>query len=177
MSEDLKHSIEYINNKIHNKHGFSVPSNYFKELEAEISNTFSEINIPEQNNFDTPTDYFSSLEDQILTKVKKESTTTIKVISLKGRLKKYIPKVAAAAIFLFTSIYFILTRFDDSNISAEEVQAWFDNDYDTTSTYELAMLLDNNDLIGEEISLNLNNDDLDEYFNTIDNSSLIDELQ
>ncbi len=180
MNEELKHSVEYLNSKIHYKHGFSVPANYFKELETEISNTISEINLPKENNFDIPTDYFTLLEDTILDKINTEEHSTPKIISLKSKLTKNFLKIAAAIVIVFTTTYFIVTKTEDYNISTDEVVAWLENDYNTTTTYELAMLFDNEDFIAEEeIPLPINNDsdNIDAYFNTMDTSFFIEELQ
>lgn len=179
MDKDLKNSIEYLNEKINQTHGFSVPDDYLNNLDDEIFNKISESALPKQYDFNIPDDYFNSLEETIISKINDSNKKEIRVVSLTNRLKKYFPTIVAASIFLCFGLYMFLinTNSLEETITADDIETWFENDFNNTSTYELAELMDKDDFTDEELSLTVNNNELDEYFNTIDNTSLIEELQ
>ncbi len=205
MENNLKNSIEFLNYKVGKHHGFSVPEDYFNELESEIVSKKATANLPDFNGFSTPQNYFNeleddlleripeislpnktniggvpegyfdSLEDSILNKIKneQESDKEIKVISLSKRIRKYIPVAAAASILLFIATYFIIP-IESGEVTIAELDDWFENGYGDTNSYELAMLFTTDDFSEDNLSDNVNDDTIEEYFNTIDTSTLID---
>lgn len=244
MGKDLKHSINYINSKVGKQTGFSMPQNYFNDLEGEVLNKLNEENLPKENGFhtpesyfdnvehsifnklseenlpkengfntpenyfdeleesllsnitkmelpkkaefDVPKDYFSSLENTILSKLEvekdasKETVKEVKVISLSQRIRKYIPAATAASVILFITSYFFTSKIVINNeLSDSEIVAWLDDGYGETSSYELATLLTDDEFSEDELPIQLEDDEIDAYLNTIDNASLIieDEIQ
>lgn len=164
--------------KLPNTNGFSIPANYFENLENEILSKVSEKSIPKQEKpNDIPDGYFDSLEDAIFEKLKKEEEPVkeVKVISFYERIQKVIPVAAAASVILFIATYFF-NGTTSSNIEFEETEivSWFENGYGEANSYELAMLFTNEELAEEEFTVNVSDDNIEEYFNTIDTSTLIE---
>lgn len=160
--------------------GFSMPTNYFNELENDLIERISEISLPKKTNVGgVPEGYFDSLEDSILGKIKEEqieeSKREVKVISLSQRIRKYIPVAAAASVLLFIATYFFIPSTEPGEVTIAELDDWFENGYGETNSYELAMLFTSDDFSEEEdLSVNVSDDTIEEYFNTIDTSTLIE---
>ncbi|CAL2094424.1 hypothetical protein [Tenacibaculum sp. 190524A05c] len=160
--------------------GFSMPTNYFNELENDLIERISEISLPKKTNIGgVPEGYFDSLEDSILGKIKEEqieeSKQEVKVISLSQRIRKYIPVAAAASVLLFIATYFFIPSTEPGEVTIAELDEWFENGYGETNSYELAMLFTSDDFSEEEdLSVNVSDDTIEEYFNTIDTSTLIE---
>lgn len=208
MENKLKNSIEFLNYKVGKQHGFTVPENYFNELESDViskktTETFpdtngfsipknyfnalenelieriSEISLPKKVNVGgVPEGYFESLEDSILGKIKEEeieeAKKEVKVISLSQRIRKYIPVAAAASVLLFVATYFFIPTTEVGEVTIAELDDWFESGYGETNSYELAMLFTTDDFSEEDLSVNVSDDTLEEYFNTIDTSTLIE---
>ena len=173
MSKTLKHSIDYIRNKTQNEHGFSVPENYFDVVEDALFLKIIEQQLPKEDGFRVSEGYFDTVETTLFSNIefpKKES----KVISIRKRMLRYIPTTVAASVLLFFGLnYFSLTTtpsFDDIRFS--DVENWFDEgnlDLNTTNTFFVDSDFTENNLIENE---SLSDEDLLEYLNTIDNSTL-----
>ncbi|TCP22599.1 hypothetical protein EV195_11127 [Tenacibaculum skagerrakense] len=206
MENNLKNSIEFLNYKVGKQHGFTIPENYFNELENEILNNqiassfpdknglktpenyfeklendlierIPEITLPKKTDLGVPQGYFDSLEDSIFDKIKLENTDSkeVKVISLYQKIKKFIPATAAASVILFVSIYFFkTTKETESQIKEAEIVTWFQNGYGEANAYELATLLSNEDLNYDEFTVNVSTDNIEDYLNTVDTSTLIE---
>ena len=76
MSKEIKNSVEYILKKNGKKTGFSVPSDYFNNLEETIAIKLLEKNFSKEHNFEVPATYFNNLEDTILASVSPEKKET-----------------------------------------------------------------------------------------------------
>ncbi|AUC14523.1 hypothetical protein BTO06_04905 [Tenacibaculum sp. SZ-18] len=207
MENEVKNSIQFLNKYVGKEHGFSVPKNYFNNVETDLENKFLEESLPNSNGFsipanyfnnleteilgkvseltipkeeklnDIPDGYFDSLEDAIFEKLKKaeEPNKEVKVISFYQRVQKIIPVAAAAVIILFIGTYFFNgTTASEIEFEETDIVSWFENGYGEANSYELAILFTQEELEEEEFTVNLSNDNIEEYFNTIDTSNLIE---
>lgn len=162
-------------------HGFSVPENYFDSVENAVFAKISESSFPKETGFSVPNNYFETVDKALyksLNIVHKEP----KVISLRTRMLKYIPTAAAASILLFVGLNYMTLSDSISfeSISSDEVENWINNNYlnqnpnnfrdqfvDADFT-ENALLDDN---------LTITDQDIMDYFNTIDNKALLTEIE
>lgn len=178
MNNELENSINNISQETGRKSGFSVPKDYFNGIEDDFLMKLSEQQLPTEKAFNIPKDYFSNLEDEILTKV---SLNKPKVISFRNRISKFIPLAAAASVVLFMGFYFLNNQnstitFDD--ISSTDLENWYDNSLGYSNNSELALVYEISDFDEDELSeVILNDDVLEDYFNSIDNSILLNEIQ
>tara|TARA_R110002124_G_scaffold88041_1_gene226241 strand:- start:9157 stop:9699 length:543 start_codon:yes stop_codon:yes gene_type:complete len=174
-----KYSLKYIKSTTQNKSGFSVPENYFVSIGETVFSKISEQSFSKENAFTAPKDYFNNFEDRLLTKLdfpKKE----VKVISLKSRLLQIIPTAAAASVLLFIGLnyfsFFNTTSFD--SISADEIEDWLNEGYinhaASTVNFVDADFKDSNAL---EEDTSIKDEDILEYLNTIDNATLLTEIE
>ena len=177
MENELQNSINYINNKTSGKSGFSIPSNYFENLEDSFTIKLKEESFTKTKGFETPNSYFDNLEDAILTKVlstKKE----VNVISLKERIFKMIPLAAAASIVLFIGLNaFVFDKtavnpFD--TLADSDVENWISNHINLIHDTDIALTYTDIDFDESEMIPNsISNDELENYLSNQDNLSLI----
>ena len=179
MDTKNKNSLDYIKSITQNKNGFSTPENYFDSVEDTVFSKIKEQSFSKENAFTAPKDYFEHFEDSLFEKInfpKKE----VKVISLRSRLLKIIPAAAAASVLLFIGLNYF--SFSDTasfeSISSEELENWLDESYinnaSSTVNFVDADFKDSNVL--EEDS-SIEGEDIFEYLNTIDSSTLLTEIE
>jgi hypothetical protein len=178
MKENLKNSIDFLNKKIGIKSSFSVPKNYFFEVEASIFSEISTSSFSEDTGFTTPNDYFNNLEDCILNSISAPQRAS-KVIHFRSKILKAIPFVAAASIALF--ITFNSFFFEDSNtfsidsLSQNDIENWLDSK--TFSNIEIANVIGDDFLKWNDFSFTeLKNENLEDYLTTIDTQELLNEI-
>lgn len=180
MDNTTQHSEDYIRSKVGNNSGFSVPTNYFDGIEESVLAHVSIEKVTKEPSFEVPTDYFSKLEDEIMSKVSSPAKETI-VISLRERFLKFVPVAAAACVLLFVGLNYFNTNTSNltiDDVSVAEIENWYDNDYGTTNNTELTMVLETSDFTDDDISsINIDEKQLEDYFNTTDNSSLLNEIE
>ena len=179
MNNELENSINYIRDKAGNESGFSIPTNYLNGIEEDFLLKLKEEELPASIPFDVPDTYFNNLEDEITSKITVPKKG--KVISLKRKLFKFIPASIAASLLLFSSVYFFNNQsnkdinFED--LSYNDIEAWFEE----TTTYtnnEFAFSFEES--IDDELAfstISIDNDVIEEYFNTIDQDDLLNEIQ
>lgn len=178
MENELKNSIQYINNKVSKKPGFSAPTNYFETLEDSIESRLVEEKFAKNSGFKTQENYFDGIENSILAKILSEEKET-KVISFKQRIFKLIPIAAAASIILFIGLNSFIYNTSDKltldSLSNNDIEYWLDtntfNSIDVTVVYE-DDILEENDFLFTEIK----DESIEDYINSIDNTSLLNEL-
>ncbi|NVK52607.1 MAG: hypothetical protein HWD85_06705 [Flavobacteriaceae bacterium] len=177
MDRKKLHSEDFTKKVTNCTHGFSVPNNYFDLLEDTIMCNLAEKSLPKGNAFDVPKDYFTSVEQEILSKVelpKKE----VKVVSLRKRVLQAIPAAAAACILLFIGLnYFNASEnYSFDSITSDELEIWINENYSTSTQIEFidTDFTDGN-LIENETSIQ--DEDILDYFNTINSSSFINEIE
>lgn len=178
MENELKNSVQYINNKVGKKTGFSAPTNYFDTLEDSILTKLVEENFSNEKAFKVPENYFDDLENNVLQRIASEEKET-KVISFKERVFKLIPIAAAASIILFIGLNaFVFNTIDEltlDSLSNNDIEYWLDTNAlhstDIITVYE-DDILEENDFLFTEIK----DESIEDYLNTMDESSLLNEL-
>lgn len=178
MSKKIKNSVEYILKKNGKKTGFSVPSDYFNDLEETIAIKLLEKNFSKEHNFEVPATYFNNLEDTILASVSPEEKET-KVISFKERILKFIPIAAAASVILFIGLNsFVFNKTEEltlDSLSDVDIEYWLDSN--TINTNDVTVILQE-DLLDEDdfYFATLEDENIEDYINSIDNTSIFEEL-
>ncbi len=178
MENELKNSVQYINNKVGKKTGFSAPTNYFDNLQDSIQAKIAEESFSKKSAFKVPENYFDDLENNILGRISSEEKET-KVISFKERVFKLIPIAAAASIILFIGLNsFVFNTSDEltlDSLSNNDIEYWLDTNTfhstDITTIYEDEILEENEFLFNE-----LKDESIEDYINSIDDPSLLNEL-
>jgi hypothetical protein len=178
MNNEIKHSVDFINKKAGKKSGFSVPDNYFKELELDIETKIIAETFHKKTPFKVSSSYFNDIEQTVLEKTLTKNKT-VKVISLKQRILKIIPYAAVASIILFIGLNSFIFKTKDiltfETISDTEIEYWLDEN--NINSNEIAILLED-EITDENIFsfANIDDDSIEDYINSIDNTSLLDEL-
>lgn len=178
MENEIKNSIEFINRKVGKKPNFSVPYDYFDSIDDIIAVKIVEESLPKDNAFKVPETYFSNLEDSILAQVSLNKKET-KVISFKERILKIVPYAAAASIALFIGLNSFVFNSSDTisidSLSDDDIEYWLDSN--TLNTNDIAAVLENEILEENEFSFtDIEDESIEDYINSIDNSSLLNEL-
>lgn len=175
MEKELKNSIDFINKKAGKTSGFSVPSNYFDELDDTIIAKIATSNFSDETGFKTPDDYFLNLEDRILESVSKEQKQS-KVINFKARIFKAIPYLAAASIALFITFNSLIFKntssFTLDSISENDIENWLE--FNTFNTNDIATVLGDDFLNMNDLSFaQLKTENLEDYLYSIDSETLL----
>jgi len=174
MNKELKNSEKFIYQVVGKETGFSVPQNYFEEIEDNFSTHLFEEKNSKKITFEIPNNYLNTIEDKILLKVV-VNKKPIKVISLKQRILKRVPLIAASVVILFIGLNSFnfevqaLPTFDV--ISDVEMENWLDHNANNINIEELGIIFAEDDLLDidfafteiEEINIERyisNNDDL-----------------
>lgn len=178
MENELENSIAFINNKAGKESGFSVPSNYFDNLEENISVKILEESLDKENAFNVPESYFNNLEDNILGKINPKEKE-IKVISLKSKVLKLIPYAAAASIALFIGLNSFVFNANEQitidHITDNDLEYWIDSN--ALNTNDIAAILENEILEENEFTFTeIKDESIEDYIISIDNTSLLNEL-
>jgi hypothetical protein len=181
MNRELQNSIDYIKSKTQNEHNFSIPENYFNSVEDAVFSKISEEAFSKENPYTTPTFYFENFEEALFSKLdiaKKE----VKVISLKSRILNLIPTAAAASILLFIGLNYLNTADTNyfENISPDDLEIWLnERNYGYSNSPASIEFVDsdfnNSNIVEDDTSVS--DEDILEYFKTIDNSTLILEIE
>ncbi|ARV05388.1 hypothetical protein BTO04_01190 [Polaribacter sp. SA4-10] len=179
MNTELKNSIDYITKKIGKNTCFTTPTNYFDGIETRFSNQILEDKLPKKENFSVPNNYFNSLEDNILDKVSSLKKET-KIITLRSRIIRFAPFAAAAAILLFIGINnFTFNTVENVNfdsISDSDIENWLVNNANNVNNDDLTFVAETIDLDDSEfLSNSINDSDLEEYLNSFETTSLLNE--
>lgn len=181
MNNELENNNKYLKEKAGNKPGFSIPKDYFKGIEDDFLIKLKEDKLASSNSFDIPDTYFDTLETEILAKVAINSSKETKVITLKSRILKFIPATVAASLLLFTCLQFFNNqkkRINFEDLSYTDIETWFDETASYTDTTELAFVYESNTNENELTLLNIHDDAIEDYFNTIDDhADLLNEIQ
>lgn len=171
MSKDLQHSINYIKGKIGGNSGFYIPERYFDDFENKICEKLSEEKRSKKTPFEVPEHYFATLEESILTKISSEGKKLPKKKTAVISLRKLVPFAAAIAFFfLLPFLNNSDTAISIDSISIAEIENWYENNYNTANDInELAILLSDNDFNeAEALSINFDEQTLNDYFNSVE---------
>jgi hypothetical protein len=172
MENEIKHSINIINKTVNKNTGFSVPDNYFDELDKEIYHKIINEKLPKNTGFNIPNTYFDSIEDSILTKAKVKQT---KVITFKKRILKKIPLVAAACVILFLSLNLFNSNQEINldALSSNDIEYWLE--LNSLNNNDITLILEDEILRENDFSMiNIKDKDLEDYMISIDNNLLFE---
>lgn len=175
MNKKLKHSIDFLNQKVGKNTGFSTPENYFQEVEENLSSISFITSLPKERTFTTPDNYFERVNDSILEKLAPKKNKDVKIISLKERFLQYIPMAAAASVLLFIGINYFSTQkttFDDITIT--DIESWFENGYGETYTEELATAINTSD-IEDDLFASISDESLENYL--LDSTTPLNDIE
>lgn len=130
------------------------------------------------NTFSTPDNYFTTVEDDIFEKLNIKKTKEVKVISLRKKILQFVPLIAAASVLLFISLNYFntSTTYDFEDITEADITFWYENGYGSTDSNELAAVIDNSEF-DDAFFATIDDENIEGYLNTIDNSILINEIQ
>ncbi len=159
--------------------GFSIPENYFSTIEDSIEAKLTEENFTKEKGFSIPDSYFKDLEDDILAKVT-STEKEAKVISFKDRILKLIPIAAAASVVLFIGLNSFV--FNSTNkeltidsLSDTDIEFWLDSN--TLNTNDITLALGDDILEDDDFYFSsLEDENIEDYINSIDNTSIFEEL-
>jgi len=161
---------------IHNitSSGFETPKDYFESFEDQLLERLNEkevIKASETSGFKVPIDYFDSVESNVIEKLDTKPETP--VIALKSRRTFYYVAGIAASFALIFSLVFNNT--DNLSIDAIETASIESYLYQEDYTNDDLAALFKSDEISETnfIDINVSDDTLNEYFETIDTEDLI----
>ena len=180
MSKDNQNIENYLNNISKGENQFSTPENYFNTIEDNVLSKIIEEQLPGKFTYNVPDEYFENFEDNLLSN-SKFPKKEVKVISLKSRILNSIPTAAAACMLLFVGLNYFTTGKTTSfdTISSEELELWFNNSNLEENSRNLLELVDvdftDTDIIEDDTSIN--DEDILEYLNTINNSTLLTEIE
>jgi hypothetical protein len=176
MNRENLHNEDFLKSITQNDHGFSTPKNYLDSIEESIMCGIIEDSFPKDSSYKVPNDYFNTVEDKIYAKLN-APTKEVKVISLRQRLLQAIPMAAAASVLLFIGLNYFSTseNYTFDSISTDELEVWLDENYSLSTPLEFvdADFTDSNIIENEN---SLEDEDILDYFNTIDNTSLLTEI-
>ena len=174
MNNELENNLK---KKTGNTLPFSIPENYMDGIEDDFFMKIKEQPFPKTTSFTTPDRYFENLEDEILNKTN-TSFKKGKLIHFNSTLIKLLPTTIAACLLVFVGLQFFNTPSTEVSfdaISNDDIEAWFEenNSYtDTEIAFTFDEAIDENELT--LTAVNLNNDALEDYFNTIEHIDLLD---
>tara|TARA_B110001454_G_C12720536_1_gene434502 strand:- start:4234 stop:4773 length:540 start_codon:yes stop_codon:yes gene_type:complete len=179
MEDNTKNSEGYLNSSLGRESGFSIPTNYFSTIEVAIEAKLTEEQFTKKEGFTIPDSYFKELENDILAKVL-STTKETKVISFKERVLKFIPISAAAAVILFIGINSFVFNTNEEltldSLSEIDIEYWLDAN--TLNTYEITIALEDVFLDDNDFYFaTLEDKNIEEYINSIDNTSIFEELE
>ncbi|WP_158838564.1 hypothetical protein [Polaribacter sp. L3A8] len=178
MENNIKNSEQYLNSILGEETGFSVPKDYFASIEESIATKLSEEVLTKEHGFTMPDTYFKELENEILAKVAVPKKET-KVISFKERIFKMIPIAAAASIILFIGLNSFVFNTNEEltidSLSDDDIEFWLDSN--TINTTDMAIVLENDVLEeGDFYFSSLEDENIEDYINSIDNTSFLNEI-
>ena len=180
MNKELENSEQFIHQVVGKKTGFSVPKNYFEEIEDNFSTYLFEEKNTKKTTFEIPNNYFNMLEDTILNKVV-VNKNHVKVISLKQRILKRVPLIAAAAVILFiglNSFNFgeqVLPSFDA--ITDIEMENWLEDNSGNINSEDIVMVFSEDDLVEIDFAfIEIEDINIERYISANDNLTILNEL-
>lgn len=180
MNKELENNEKFIHQVVGKDTGFSVPQNYFEEIEDSFSTYLFEEKNSKKTTFEIPNNYFNTLEDKILDKVL-VNKKPIKVISLKQRILKRVPLIAAAVVILFIGLNSFnfgeqaLPTFDA--ITDIEMENWLDANSNNINSEDIVMILSENDLSDIDFAFTeIEEINIERYISINDDLTILNEL-
>lgn len=181
MENKIKNSETYLKSVLGKESGFSLPKNYFENLDKQIDLILAEENLSKENSFSTPDNYFDALEDKIISKVISQEKET-KVISFRDRMLKIIPAAIAASIALFIGLNYFntfnSTEINFDNIAQSDIETWFLESSSNLTTEDIAGFIPLEDLeVNDFAYTNIDDKVIEDYIMTNENSKFFNEIK
>jgi hypothetical protein len=181
MKVAAKNSENYIKKMFGKKPGFKVPKGYFKEVDKLFFIKRSTSNFPKKTGFTTPENYFDSLESSILENYKTTKPFK-KTRSLSAKIIRFSPFAVAASVLLFIGInYFSFpTRlnYNIENIAITEVEKWVQENINIINSNDLSLAFETSDFKESELIFSsVNNNEIEEYLQTMETLSFTNEIK
>ena len=180
MNKELENNEKLIRQLVGKDTGFSVPQNYFEEIEDSFSTYLFEEKNSKKTTFEIPNNYFNTVEENILHKVL-VNKKTIKVISLKQHILKRVPLIAAATIILFIGLNSFnfgeqaLPTFDA--ITDIEMENWLEHNANNINTEDIVLILSENDLSDINFAFTeIEEINIERYISANDDLTILNEL-
>ena len=178
MNKENLHSEQFIAKHASKKLPFSVPEEYFGDLENKIEQKILEKTFPKTTAFKVSDTYFKNLEDRINNKLPKNKKTP-KVIRFKKYVLHKIPFAATAAILLFIGL--ITYNFKNNfgvgldSLTESDFEYWLETN--PINTNDIAFVLELNILDETPFYFTqIEDESIEDFVNTNNNSFLINEL-
>jgi len=179
MKKDLQNSIDHITAKTGRKSGFTVPKNYFENLENSVSVAIAEDGLSKTKGFEVPDNYFATLEDVILSKIESIKEPT-KIISFRTRIVRFIPIAAVASILLFLGLYFYTSNSDTltfDDLATADLEIWIEEDYFDINNSDLVAVFEASDFNNQILNINsIDEDEIENYLNNIETTTLLNDI-
>lgn len=118
------------------KTGFTIPENYFTDIEDDFSSKLIEDKFPRHNGFEITKAYFESVENNIIEKTIHKKG---KLINFKTRKIKLIYVAASIVLLLFIGSNFIYNT--NTELSSDEIISWLDMNINTISNDDIPIAL------------------------------------
>ena len=118
------------------KTGFTIPENYFTDIEDDFSSKLIEDKLPKHNGFQITKAYFENVENNIIEKTIHKKG---KLINFKTRKIKLISVAASIALLLFFGSNFIYNT--NTELSSEEIISWLDMNVNSFSNDDIPIAL------------------------------------
>ena len=180
MKKEFENSEKMIHQVVGKDTCFAVPKNYFEKIEDHFSLYLFEEKNTKKTNFEIPTNYFNTLEDSILQKVIVPKNP-VKVISLKQRILKRVPLIAAAVVVLFIGLN--VFNFEEQAsptfeaITAVEMENWLDHNANNIITEELGIMLAEDDFLNIDfVFTEIEEINIEHYISTNHDLTILNEL-
>lgn len=163
-------------NKSNKNNGFKTPEGYFDGLTDKLMDKLSEDSsvLPKKEGFVVPENYFDALKESIDDKINREET---KVVQLNPYRKYYfaVASIAAIALVIFGLNLNTKGAPPEWDITAADVEAYFEDNDLELSSYEIAEVIPVDELeINDILENQLNEENVIDYLN--DNIDDFDEL-
>ena len=180
MENKIKNSETYLKSVLGKENGFSVPKNYFEDLDEQIGLIIDKEKFSKKNGFSTLSNYFDALEDKIVSRVISKEKET-KVISLRQRILKVIPAAIAASIALFISLTYFNTsntEINFDNLAQSEIETWFLESSSSLTIESIAEFIPIEDLNMNDFSYaNIDDEVIEDYIISNENSTFLNEIK
>ena len=155
--------------------GFNTPKNYFEDFEDRLYSKLSEGNLPKETGYTIPKGYFDQL-DSVILKNAETSVNQSKVIPLFSRRTiAYAITIAACAMLVFSLVNTNPTLVTIETLDISSIESYIEEGYLNIDSYEIAYLLQEEDLINLNAESEYISEDIIEYYllEQIDDSSIL----
>ena len=177
MSTPQKNSEQYLNKILGKATGFKVPKGYFDTVEEAVFTKQATEKFNSNTGFITPEKYLDTLEDKVLASVVSKEKQA-KIIPLRTLMARFASISAAACVLVFIGIQFFDVSEQNTldNIAIEDVELWMNTHINQIENTELVSAFETTDLETTIVTEGLTDEAIENYLNTLDPSTIINEI-